>query len=72
VTDLLGKSAYVSLEPDLTSGVGRNRRLDHVGLYGYQLGSYNHLCDTVRLWAQQRTIYSNVRLDQSSTMLHQR
>jgi hypothetical protein len=26
VTDLLGKSAYVSLEPDLTSDIGRNRR----------------------------------------------
>ena len=48
VTDLLGKSAYVSLEPDLTSGIGRNRRtLDHAILYGYQLGSYNRLCDTV-------------------------
>ena len=53
VTDLLGKSAYVSLEPDLTSGVGRNRqRLDHAGLYGDQLGSYNRLYDTVRLTAR--------------------
>jgi hypothetical protein len=50
VTDLLGKSVYIGLEPDLTSGVGRNRqRLDHAGLYGDQLGSYNRLCDTVRL-----------------------
>ena len=50
VTDLLGKSAYVSLEPDLTSGIGRNRkRLDHAILYGCQIGSYNRLCDTVRL-----------------------
>jgi hypothetical protein len=49
VTDLFGKSVYVGLEPDLTSGVGRNRRLDHAGLYGYQLGSYNRLCDTVRI-----------------------
>jgi hypothetical protein len=50
VTDLLGKSVYVSLEPDLTSGVGRNRqRLDHAGLYGDQLGSYNRFYDTVRL-----------------------
>jgi hypothetical protein len=52
VTDLLGKSAYVSLEPDFTSDIGRNRRrLDHAILYGYQLGSYNRLCDTVRLAA---------------------
>src|SRR3954454_9818751 len=50
VTDLFGKSVYVSLEPDLTSGVGRNRqRLDHAGLYGDQLGSYNRLYDTVRV-----------------------
>jgi hypothetical protein len=50
VTDLLGKSVYVSLEPDLTSGIGRNRkRLDHAILYGYQLASYNQLYDTVRL-----------------------
>src|SRR4051794_6257474 len=50
VTDLFGKTVYVSLEPDLTSGVGRNRkRLDHAGLYGDQLGSYNRLYDTVRL-----------------------
>jgi hypothetical protein len=52
VTDLLGKSTYVSLEPDLTSGVGRNRqRLDHAVLYRDQLGSYNRLRDTVRLAA---------------------
>src|SRR4051812_1852350 len=53
VTDLLAKSAYVSLEPDLTSDIGRNRRnrrrLDHAILYGYQLGFYNRICDTVRL-----------------------
>jgi hypothetical protein len=49
VTDLLGKSAYVSLEPHLTPGIGRNRRLDHAGLYGYQLGSYNPIYDTVRV-----------------------
>src|SRR3954463_5479215 len=51
VTDRLGKSAYVSLEPDLTSDIGRNRRLDHAILYGYQLGSYNRPCDTVRIGA---------------------
>ena len=57
VTDLFGKSTYVSLEPDLTSGVGRNRqRLDHAVLYGDQLGSYNRLCDTVRL---ELMLYSN-------------
>jgi hypothetical protein len=51
VTDPLGKSAYVSLEPDFTSDIGRNRRrLDHAILYGYQLGSYNRLYDTVRLY----------------------
>ena len=49
VADHLGKSAYVSLEPDLTPGIGRNRRLDHAVLYGCQLGSYNRFCDTVRL-----------------------
>ena len=49
VTDLLAKSVYVGLEPDLTSGVGRNRRLDHAGLYGYQIGSYNLVFDTVRI-----------------------
>jgi len=50
VTDLFGKSAYVSLEPDFISDIRRNRqRLDHAGLYGDQLGSYNQLCDTVRL-----------------------
>jgi hypothetical protein len=55
VTDLLGKSAYVSLEPDFTSDIGRNRtRLDHAILYGDQLGSYNRLCDTVRLTEHER------------------
>src|SRR4051794_25497546 len=55
VTDLFGKTVYVSLEPDLTSGVGRNRkRLDHAGLYGDQLGSYNRLYDTVRLGCIKR------------------
>src|SRR5689334_2588701 len=50
VTDLLGKSVYVGLEPDLTSDIERNRRrLDHAILYGYQLGSYNRLYDTVSL-----------------------
>src|SRR4051794_27411285 len=56
VTDRLGKSVYVGLEPDLTSGVGRNRqRLDHAVVYGDQLGSYNRLCDTVRLGRDYRT-----------------
>src|SRR3954454_3835337 len=56
VTDLLGKSTYVSLEPDLTSGVGRNRqRLDHAVLYGDQLGSYNRLRDTVRIGPRKKT-----------------
>jgi hypothetical protein len=55
VTDLFGKSVYVSLEPDLTSGVGRNtKRLDHAGLSGDQLGSYNRFCDTVRLGVELR------------------
>jgi hypothetical protein len=63
VTDLLGKSAYVSLEPDLTSGIGKNRRLDHAILYGYQLASYNQLCDTVRLRAQQEIICSFIGVD---------
>src|SRR6185369_1459348 len=50
VTDLFGKSVYVSLEPHLTPGVGRNRqRLDHATLYGDQPGSYNPFSDTVRL-----------------------
>src|SRR3954464_4192570 len=50
VTDLFGKSVYIGLEPDLTSGVGRNRqRLDHAGLYGDQRASYNRFCDTVRI-----------------------
>ena len=52
VADRLGQSVYVSLEPDLTSGIGRNRRLDHAVLYGCQLGSYNRFCDTVRLSAR--------------------
>ena len=53
VADHLGKSAYVSLEPDFTSDIARNRRrLDHAILYGYQLGSYNRFCDTVRLTAR--------------------
>src|SRR4051794_36651525 len=64
VTDLLGKSAYVSLEPDLTSGIGRNRRrLDHAILYGYQFGSYNRFYDTVRVKGLQFSINRRLILE---------
>jgi hypothetical protein len=45
----LGKRCHVCVEPDLTSGIGRNRRLDHAVLYGYRILSYNRFYDTVRL-----------------------
>src|SRR3954453_17024575 len=50
VTDLFGKSAYVSLEPNFISDIRRNRRrLNHAILYGHHLGSYNRFYDTVRV-----------------------
>src|SRR5687768_18110575 len=56
MADDLAQRRHVGLEPDLTAGIGRNRRgLEHALLYGVRLHSYNQFSDTVRVYGAAKS-----------------